>query len=233
MSAPSGLRFGAFELDLSTGELRQRGDLVKLAAQPAQSARSAGPPGGRSGDTTQEIRDHVWSGDTFVDFEQGLNFCIRQVREGARRYRRRAAIHRDAAAARLPVPDAGDGGGGQNRPPKLMRLIVPAVHDAASRSRDRISRLQPAGRADRLARRLRIARRPLQPAPPRASSAPWRIRNTWPAKRTSTSSSPARCCAPAARCAYDAGDQRRDRRRAVVEHRRRCRSAMCSRCRMR
>ena len=31
--------------------------------------------------TRNEIRDHVWRGDTFVDFEQGLNFCIRQIRE--------------------------------------------------------------------------------------------------------------------------------------------------------
>ena len=31
--------------------------------------------------TRPEIRDHVWRGDTFVDFEQGLNFCIRQIRE--------------------------------------------------------------------------------------------------------------------------------------------------------
>ena len=80
MSAPSGLRFGAFELDPSTGELRQRGDLVKLAAQPlkvlALLVRRAGEVV-----TRQEIREHVWSGDTFVDFEQGLNFCIRQVRE--------------------------------------------------------------------------------------------------------------------------------------------------------
>ncbi len=31
--------------------------------------------------TRDEIREHVWCGDTFVDFEQGLNFCIRQIRE--------------------------------------------------------------------------------------------------------------------------------------------------------
>jgi DNA-binding winged helix-turn-helix (wHTH) protein/tetratricopeptide (TPR) repeat protein len=80
MSAPSGLRFGAFELDPSTGELRQRGDLVKLAAQPL---KVLGLLVRRAGEvvTRQEIREHVWSGDTFVDFEQGLNFCIRQVRE--------------------------------------------------------------------------------------------------------------------------------------------------------
>ena len=37
----------------------------------------------RSGEvvTRDEIREHVWPGDTFVDFEQGLNFCIRQIRE--------------------------------------------------------------------------------------------------------------------------------------------------------
>ncbi len=74
------LRFAAFELTPETGELRLRGDLIKLAPQPfkvlALLAR-------RGGDvvTRTEIRDHVWSGDTFVDFEQGLNFCIRQIRE--------------------------------------------------------------------------------------------------------------------------------------------------------
>ena len=31
--------------------------------------------------TRDEIREQVWHGDTFVDFEQGLNFCIRQIRE--------------------------------------------------------------------------------------------------------------------------------------------------------
>ena len=36
MSAPATFRFGAFELNTGTGELRQRGDLVKLAPQPAK-----------------------------------------------------------------------------------------------------------------------------------------------------------------------------------------------------
>jgi DNA-binding winged helix-turn-helix (wHTH) protein/tetratricopeptide (TPR) repeat protein len=80
MSAPPALRFAAFELDPSKGELRQRGDLVKLAPQPLKVlellARRAGEVV-----TRQEFRDHVWRGDTFVDFEQGLNFCVRQVRE--------------------------------------------------------------------------------------------------------------------------------------------------------
>lgn len=80
MSVASPLRFATFELDASKGELRQRGDLVKLAPQPLKVlellARRAGEVV-----TRQEIRDHVWRGETFVDFEQGLNFCVRQVRE--------------------------------------------------------------------------------------------------------------------------------------------------------
>ena len=31
--------------------------------------------------TREEIRQQVWHGDTYVDFDQGLNFCIRQIRE--------------------------------------------------------------------------------------------------------------------------------------------------------
>jgi len=80
MSAPTTLRFGAFEINSTAGELRRQGDLVKLAPQPLKVLDLLAR---RSGEvvTRNEIRDHVWSGDTFVDFEQGLNFCIRQIRE--------------------------------------------------------------------------------------------------------------------------------------------------------
>src|SRR5262245_46464683 len=80
MSEPEILRFGAFELHSAAGELRHQGDLVKLAPQPLKvlellARRSGGVV------TRAEIREHVWCGDTFVDFEQGLNFCVRQIRE--------------------------------------------------------------------------------------------------------------------------------------------------------
>jgi TolB-like protein len=80
MSARAVLRFGAFELDAASGELRQHGDLVKLAPQPLKVLDLLVRRGGQVV-TRQEIREHVWCGDTFVDFEQGLNFCIRQIRE--------------------------------------------------------------------------------------------------------------------------------------------------------
>jgi TolB-like protein/tetratricopeptide (TPR) repeat protein len=80
MSGPAVLGFGSFELNAAAGELRHQGDLVKLAPQPLKVlgllARQAGEVVTRA-----DIREHVWSGDTFVDFEQGLNFCIRQIRE--------------------------------------------------------------------------------------------------------------------------------------------------------
>jgi DNA-binding winged helix-turn-helix (wHTH) protein/tetratricopeptide (TPR) repeat protein len=80
MSVPTALLFGGFELKSATGELRQRGDLIRLAPQPFKVLELLAR---RSGEvvTRNEIRDHVWRGDTFVDFEQGLNFCIRQIRE--------------------------------------------------------------------------------------------------------------------------------------------------------
>src|SRR5580658_1825959 len=81
MSDPQNiLRFAAFELDTGSGELRRNGDRVKLPPQPY---RVLGMLARRSGQvvTRAEIREQVWSEDTFVDFEQGLNFCIRQIRE--------------------------------------------------------------------------------------------------------------------------------------------------------
>ena len=31
--------------------------------------------------TREDIRQHLWGEDTFVDFDQGMNFCIKQIRE--------------------------------------------------------------------------------------------------------------------------------------------------------
>jgi TolB-like protein/DNA-binding winged helix-turn-helix (wHTH) protein/tetratricopeptide (TPR) repeat protein len=73
------LRFGAFELDLRTLEMRRAGVLVRLQQQPA---RVLALLAGRSGRliTREEIQREVWGDSTFVDFDQGLNFCVRQIR---------------------------------------------------------------------------------------------------------------------------------------------------------
>ena len=73
------LCFGVFELDSSTGELRRSGVLLKLRPQ---AARVLALLASRSGElvTRAEIQNEIWSSDLSVDFDQGLNFCIRQIR---------------------------------------------------------------------------------------------------------------------------------------------------------
>src|SRR6516225_1419666 len=80
MSGREILRFGPFEIDPAAGVLRRNADPIKLAPQPFKVlellARRAGQVLTRA-----EISEHVWVEDTVVDFEQGLNFCVRQIRE--------------------------------------------------------------------------------------------------------------------------------------------------------
>lgn len=73
------LHFGPFELDLRSGELRRAGVLLKLQPQPFKVlALLACHPGELV--TREAIQHEVWPAGTFVDFEQSLNFCIRQIR---------------------------------------------------------------------------------------------------------------------------------------------------------
>lgn len=73
------LRFGVFELDPASGELRKNGNPVKLQPQPFRILAMLAQ---RSGEvvTREEIRQAIWGEDTYVDFDQSLNFCIRQIR---------------------------------------------------------------------------------------------------------------------------------------------------------
>src|SRR5947207_307408 len=74
------LRFDSFELDTGARELRRNGDRIKLPPQPFRVLELLVRRGGEVL-TRAEIRERIWCDDTFVDFEQGLNFCIRQIRE--------------------------------------------------------------------------------------------------------------------------------------------------------
>ena len=73
------LRFEPFELDVAAAELRKAGRPVRLQPQPARILALLAANAGRLV-TREEIRAQIWSGDTFVDFEQGLNYCIAQIR---------------------------------------------------------------------------------------------------------------------------------------------------------
>ena len=73
------IRFGEFELNEQTLELRKNGMLTRIQQQPARVLAFLLNHRG-SLVTREQIRLAIWGEDTFVDFEQGLNFCIRQIR---------------------------------------------------------------------------------------------------------------------------------------------------------
>ncbi len=72
-------QFGPFEFDAAARELRRNGDFVKLQAQPAHVLAVLVEHAGEVV-TRESLRQAVWGGDTFVDFDKGLNFAIAQVR---------------------------------------------------------------------------------------------------------------------------------------------------------
>jgi TolB-like protein/DNA-binding winged helix-turn-helix (wHTH) protein/Flp pilus assembly protein TadD len=74
------LCFGVFELDLRAGELRKHGMRVRLQEQPFQVLTMLLE---RPGEvvTREELQKKLWSADTFVDFDHGLNKAINKIRE--------------------------------------------------------------------------------------------------------------------------------------------------------
>jgi DNA-binding winged helix-turn-helix (wHTH) protein/tetratricopeptide (TPR) repeat protein len=76
---PSVIRFGAFELDAASGELRKAGRSLKIHPQPFRVLLLLTE---RSGQivTREEIRHCLWGNNTCVDFDGGINFCVNQIR---------------------------------------------------------------------------------------------------------------------------------------------------------
>jgi pentatricopeptide repeat protein len=75
-----GTRFDAFEVDMRSGEVRKHGIRLKLQGQPFQVlALLLEHPGDVV--TREELRQRLWPGDTFVDFDTGLNSAIKKLRD--------------------------------------------------------------------------------------------------------------------------------------------------------
>jgi len=74
------VRFGAFELDLRVGELRKHGLKLRLQGQPLQVLEILME---HAGDVVsrETLRERLWSADTFVDFDHGLNNAVARIRE--------------------------------------------------------------------------------------------------------------------------------------------------------
>ncbi len=73
-------RFGIFEVNAATGELRRQGLRVKLNTQPLQLLLMLLD---RPGElvTREEIERELWPDGTFVDFEHGVNSAVNRIRE--------------------------------------------------------------------------------------------------------------------------------------------------------
>lgn len=74
------LRFGVFEADTQTGELRRQGTKIKLQDQPFQVLLALLEKPGEVV-TREQLQKRVWSTETFVDFDHGVNNAIRRLRE--------------------------------------------------------------------------------------------------------------------------------------------------------
>src|SRR5438094_346855 len=74
------LRFGVFEVDARSGELRKQGVRIKLQEQPFHVLTVLLQ---RPGEvvTREELRNQNWPADTFVDFDNSLNTAINKLRE--------------------------------------------------------------------------------------------------------------------------------------------------------
>jgi len=77
--APPVIRFGPFEVDTRSGELRRQGSRINLQEQPFQALVLLLE---RPGEvvTREELSRKLWPENTFVDFERGLNKAINKLR---------------------------------------------------------------------------------------------------------------------------------------------------------
>ncbi len=144
------LRFGVFELDLDTGELRKSGRAVRLRPQ---AAKMLGVLASRPGQlvTREELQEQLWGQETFVDFEHSINLCIREIR---------AALGDDAATPRYveTLPRHGyrfiapvNGAAAQ-----VQRQLMPAPETTAHADAALPATLEEASRVSNRARRWRI-----------------------------------------------------------------------------
>jgi Tol biopolymer transport system component/DNA-binding winged helix-turn-helix (wHTH) protein len=77
---PARYRFGTFDLDTRSGELRRNGVKLRLQDQPFQVLKKLlASPGGVV--TREDLHATLWPADTFVDFDTSLNTAIKRLRE--------------------------------------------------------------------------------------------------------------------------------------------------------
>ena len=156
--APSPLyRFGIYEADETTGELRRQGVRIKLHAQPFQVlCMLLQRPGQLL--TREEIARGLWSEGTFVDNEHGVNSAVNRIRDAlgdtarnprfvetlARRgYRFIAPVERVGGAAESDMPAAASATVTESHPTASLfsRTTVETTRGGLLASRDELPKL--------------------------------------------------------------------------------------------
>src|SRR5580698_5767958 len=74
------IKFGDYEVDLNSGELRKHGIRIRLQVQPFQVLQILLERSGRVV-AREELQKCIWPADTFVDFDHGLNNAVKKLRE--------------------------------------------------------------------------------------------------------------------------------------------------------
>jgi TolB-like protein/DNA-binding winged helix-turn-helix (wHTH) protein/Flp pilus assembly protein TadD len=126
-SSPVIIRFGPYEMNPCTSEIRNRGIRVRLQEQPFQVlAALVGQPGQLV--TREELRRRVWPQDTFVDFDHALNTAVKKIR---------AALNDDADAPRFV----------ETVPRRGYRFIAPVSQDGVDTDQQSSNTLPKSARA--------------------------------------------------------------------------------------
>jgi cholera toxin transcriptional activator len=126
-------RFGAFEADAGTGELRRHGMLVRLNGQPFQLLLLLLERNGQLL-TREEIARVLWPDGTVVDFDHGVNSAINRIRE---------ALGDSAADARF-VQTLARRGYRFVAPVEFIDISASAVRGGSSNTSGRVARIEEA-----------------------------------------------------------------------------------------
>lgn len=135
------VRFGSFELDVLSGELYEGPTRLKVPDQSLEILKALVERPGQLV-TREELRQRLWPGNTFVDFEHGLNAAVRRLRDALgdsadtpkfietlprRGYRFVGPIEPAVGGAIHPSPEQRAILGGPAKPPQGRRAAIVAL----------------------------------------------------------------------------------------------------------
>jgi TolB-like protein/DNA-binding winged helix-turn-helix (wHTH) protein/tetratricopeptide (TPR) repeat protein len=133
------IRFGLFEFDPQSGELRKHGRAIRLQGQPVEIlAMLLAHPGELV--TREELQKKLWPGDTFVDFDRSLNAAVKRLRAGlgdsAENPRFIETLARRGYRFIAPVDTrGGNPAGGATLEPFEQAAVIPQVESTPVRPR--------------------------------------------------------------------------------------------------